>query len=141
MAIFATRRKCEVTRRWAASESSCSRQRLASMYSSCGWSMGNLRISSRYRDSPPSAAIIGSAEAILFLLLAPLVSRPNCDRKCQPQAEQYHRPDFGRKRAGETTLIEHLGDQAAVCEAQPADDSHANAGDAPGLPSGTLSQT
>src|SRR5829696_1521492 len=72
MAILATRRRCEVTSRCAASESPCSRQRLASMYSSLGSSIGNLRISSRYRDRPPSLASTGSAADAIILSFGPL---------------------------------------------------------------------
>src|SRR4051795_11929447 len=76
MAILATRRRCEVTSLWAASESPCSRQRLASMNSSLGSSIGNLRISSRYRDRPPSLASTGSAaDAILFSSIGSLKRR------------------------------------------------------------------
>src|SRR5258706_352549 len=78
MAILATRRRWEVTRRWAAAGSSCSRQRLASMNSSSLASIGNLRISVRYRDRPPSGDITESAvaEAILvFPLLGGVVGR------------------------------------------------------------------
>src|SRR5215510_5314577 len=39
--------------------SPCSRQRLASIYSSCGSSIGNRRISSRYRPRPDTAVMIG----------------------------------------------------------------------------------
>src|SRR4029077_17505655 len=49
MAILATRRRWLVTSLWAAARSPCSRQRLASIYSSCGSSMGNRWISARYR--------------------------------------------------------------------------------------------
>src|SRR5215212_2007385 len=63
MAILATSRRWLVTRRCAASRSPCSRQLLASMYSSCGSSIGNRRISSRYRERPDSAEIIGKAVA------------------------------------------------------------------------------
>src|SRR5712671_6158887 len=59
MAILATRRRWLVTSRCAASRSPCSRQRLASIYSSCGSSIGNRRISSRYRPRPDSAVMIG----------------------------------------------------------------------------------
>src|SRR6187455_2950654 len=61
MAILATRRRWLVTSLCAASRSPCSRQLLASMYSCCGSNIGNRRISSRYRDRPPSAVIIGIA--------------------------------------------------------------------------------
>src|SRR6516162_7843028 len=47
MAILATRRKWLLTSLCAASWSPCSRQRLASMNSSCGSSIGTCRISSR----------------------------------------------------------------------------------------------
>src|SRR5215471_21551191 len=63
MAILATRRRWLVTRRCAASRSPCSRQLLASIYSSCGSSIGNRRISSKYRDRPVSADRIGKAAA------------------------------------------------------------------------------
>src|SRR3954471_23702121 len=54
MAILATSRRWLVTSWCAASRSSCSRQRLANMYSSCGSSIGNLRISARYLERPDS---------------------------------------------------------------------------------------
>src|ERR1700730_5486962 len=63
MAILATRRKWLVTSRWAASRSPYSRQFLASMYSSCGSSMGNRRISLIYRARPDSAVRVGKAAA------------------------------------------------------------------------------
>src|SRR5713101_5418079 len=61
MAILATRRRWLVTSRWAASGSSCSRHRLASMYSSSGASIGNLRISRRYLPWFPSVELLGRA--------------------------------------------------------------------------------
>src|SRR5512147_1962058 len=65
MAILATRRRWLVTRRCAASTSPCSRQRLASMYSSSGSSSGNFRISWRYRVRLPSGVgTLGSDVAI-----------------------------------------------------------------------------
>src|SRR3954469_17606303 len=67
MAILATRRRWLVTRRWAASGSSCSCQRLASMNSSSFASMGNLRISDRYRLRPPSGDITDRALAAMVL--------------------------------------------------------------------------
>src|SRR5919112_1556857 len=60
MAILATRRRWLVTSRCAASESSCSFQRFASMYSSSGSSIGNLRISWRYRVRLPSPEMDGT---------------------------------------------------------------------------------
>src|SRR6516165_644175 len=54
MAILATSRRWLVTSRCAASGSSCSFQRFASMYSCSGSSIGNLRISCRYRVRFPS---------------------------------------------------------------------------------------
>src|SRR5260370_16594696 len=68
MGILATRRKWVVTRRWGASGSSCSRQRLASMYSSSGASIGNLRISRRYRPRFPSVEMLGRAEVVAMAL-------------------------------------------------------------------------
>src|ERR1700722_13004227 len=62
MAILATRRKWLLMSRCAASLSPCSRQRLASLYSSCGSSMGNRRILLRYRVRPDSVT-----EAIFVL--------------------------------------------------------------------------
>src|SRR3954466_7976167 len=71
MAILATRRRWLVTRRWAASGSSCSCQRLASMNSSSFASMGNLRISDRYRLRPPSGDMtlraLAAIDSPLFL--------------------------------------------------------------------------
>ena len=69
MAILATRRRWLFTRRRAASGSSCSRQRLASMYSSCGSRSGNFRISVRYLESPPSPG--EPARPRLLITLAP----------------------------------------------------------------------
>src|SRR3954471_12116467 len=66
MAIFATRRRWEVTSLWAASISWLSRQRWASDSSSSGVSIGNLRISWRYRERLPSGAIFRTAEATNF---------------------------------------------------------------------------
>src|SRR5262249_7143714 len=63
IAILATRRRWLVTSLCAASRSPCSRQLLASMYSSCGSNIGNRRISSKYRDRPVSADRIGKAAA------------------------------------------------------------------------------
>src|SRR5438132_862023 len=60
MAILATSLRWLVTSFCAASRSSCSRQRLASMYSCWGSSIGNLRISARYLDSPDSPLRTGS---------------------------------------------------------------------------------
>src|SRR5580704_18148313 len=64
IAILATRRRWLVTRRCAACGSSCSFQRLASMYSSSGSSIGNLRISCRYRVRLPSEETDGTERAI-----------------------------------------------------------------------------
>src|SRR5215218_6804821 len=71
MAILATRRRWEVTSLWAARSSPCSFQLLASWSSSSGVSIGNLRISCRYRERLPSGAIGRTdSEAIgnIFLL-------------------------------------------------------------------------
>src|SRR3569833_893930 len=57
MAILATRRRCEGTSVCAAAGSSCCCQRLASMNSSSLVSIGNLRISVRYRDRKPSGVM------------------------------------------------------------------------------------
>src|SRR5258706_7893953 len=65
MAILATRRRWLVTSRCAASVSWCSCQRLASMNSSSLASIGNLRISDRYRLRPPSGDITASALAAM----------------------------------------------------------------------------
>src|SRR5689334_7444924 len=67
MAILATRRRWLVTSRCAASGSWCSCQRLASMNSSSLASIGNLRISDRYRLRPPSGDITASALAAMVL--------------------------------------------------------------------------
>src|SRR5215470_4498333 len=85
MAILATRRRWLVTRRWAASGSSCSCQRLASMNSSSLASIGNLRISDRYRLSPPSGDITASA---LAAMLHPLTY----SRTLGPARPDAHRP-------------------------------------------------
>src|SRR5262245_48428533 len=77
MAILATRRRWLVTSLCAASRSSCSRQRLASMYSSCGSSIGNLRISERYRESPDSAVRIGSAAVRAIDVRPPFMKPPD----------------------------------------------------------------
>src|SRR3954468_16314817 len=69
MAIFATRRRWLVTRRWAAAGASCSCQALASMNSSSLASIGNLRISDRYRLRPPSGDI--TARALAAMVLSP----------------------------------------------------------------------
>src|SRR6516165_6061465 len=74
MAILATRRRWLVTNLCAASRSPCSRQRLASMNSSCGSSMGNRLISSRYRVRPDSAD--GIDKAALWAITAPSNSCP-----------------------------------------------------------------
>src|ERR1051325_7311089 len=63
MAILAPRRRWLGTSRWAASGSWCSCQRLASMNSTSLASIGNLRISERYRLRPPSGDITASALA------------------------------------------------------------------------------
>src|SRR4051795_8568693 len=70
MAILATSLRWLVTRACAASRSSCSRQRLANMYSSCGSSIGNLRISARYLERPDSPLRTGqlAVRAILSAL-------------------------------------------------------------------------
>src|SRR5581483_8112419 len=77
MAILATRRKWLVTSLCAASRSLCSRQRLASMNSSCGSSIGNRLISSRYRESPVSPDKMGSA-AVWAILAPSLFVPPRC---------------------------------------------------------------
>src|SRR5262245_64193239 len=78
MAILATRRRCEVTSLCAACVSPCSCQLLASMNSSSLASMGNLRISERYRCSPCSgdSASVSAVDAILVFepLLASVLS-------------------------------------------------------------------
>src|SRR5262249_11510236 len=74
MAILATSRKWLVTSLCAASRSPCSRQRLASMNSSCGSSIGNRRISSRYRVRPVSPDKMGSAA--VWAMTAPSIYRP-----------------------------------------------------------------
>src|SRR5438046_251614 len=76
MAILATRRRWLVTRRWAASGSSCSCQRLASMNSSSFASIGNLRISDRYRLRPPSGDITLRALAAIDYPLNSWTSGP-----------------------------------------------------------------
>src|SRR6202790_5818164 len=60
MAILATSRRWLVTSLCAASRSSFSAQRLASMYSCWGSSIGNLRISARYRERPDSPLRTGN---------------------------------------------------------------------------------
>src|SRR5215218_3868645 len=83
MAILATSRRWLVTSRCAASRSPCSRQLLASIYSSCGSSIGNRRISSRYRARPDSAVRTGkvAARAISALsTLKPPAWRATCRR-------------------------------------------------------------
>src|SRR5260370_27799594 len=68
--MLATRRRWLVTSRCAASEYSRSFQLLASMYSSSGSSIGNLRISWRYRVRFPSPERDGTESvAILVMLL------------------------------------------------------------------------
>src|SRR3569623_169967 len=69
MAILATSRRWLVTSRCAASGSSCSCQRLASMNSSSLASIGNLRISDRYRLRPPSGDM--TARALAAMVLSP----------------------------------------------------------------------
>src|SRR5437879_4704567 len=72
MAILATRRRWLVTRRWGAWGSSGSCQRLASMNSSSLASIGNLRISERYRLRPPSGDITARAlAAMVFIPFSP----------------------------------------------------------------------
>jgi hypothetical protein len=61
MAILATSRKWLVTSLCAELSSRCSRQRLASMNSSCGSSIGNRLISSKYRVRPVSPDKMGNA--------------------------------------------------------------------------------
>src|SRR5688572_9016527 len=90
MAMRVTRRRCEVTSLWAALLSACSCQRLASMNSSSGSSIGNLRISSRYRTSPPeSAAIVGS-----FAIISPSNRRlhdgASCSNRSPPDRLHYN---------------------------------------------------
>src|ERR1700751_724733 len=65
MAILATSRRWLVTSLCAASGSSCCCQRLASMNSSSFASMGNFRISERYRLRPPSGDITASVFAAM----------------------------------------------------------------------------
>src|SRR4029077_12239362 len=61
MAILATRRRWLVTSLCAEFSLPCSRQRFASMNSSCGSSIGNRLISSRYRVRPVSPDKMGNA--------------------------------------------------------------------------------
>src|SRR3981081_708299 len=61
MAILATRRRWLVMSFCAASRSPCSRQRLASMYSSCGSSIGKRLISSTQPVRQDYDAKIGKA--------------------------------------------------------------------------------
>jgi hypothetical protein len=70
MAIFATSRRCDVTSLCAASTSLWSRQRLESESSSSAESMGNLRISWRYREKLPAGSTLIRAEANGSLLLS-----------------------------------------------------------------------
>src|SRR5215467_13681744 len=94
MAILATRRRWLVTSLWAATRSPCSRQRLASIYSSCGSSIGNRRISSRYRDRPDSAVMIGKVAA--WAMTAP--SLMLCPRHRQAETpDRFHRAGWGRE--------------------------------------------
>src|ERR1700722_13488643 len=75
MAILATSRKWLVTSPCAASRSPCSRQLLASMYSSCGSSIGNRLISSRFLGRPVSPDRTG--KAAVWAMTAPFpCSRP-----------------------------------------------------------------
>src|ERR1700733_9127474 len=82
MAIFATRRKCEVTSLCAASISSLSRQRFERDSSSSGDSMGNLRISWRYRDRLPSGAMLRTAEATGGSFRRPRLDLPGMAQDC-----------------------------------------------------------
>src|SRR5579863_3841474 len=75
MAILATSRKWLVTSRCAASRSPCSRQRFASMNSSCGSSIGNRLISSRYRVRPVSPDKMGKA-AVWAMVAPSLIHAP-----------------------------------------------------------------
>src|SRR5215831_10724818 len=70
MAILATRRRWLVTSWWAASVSPCSCQLLASMNSWSLASIGNLRISDRYRLRPPSGDMTASAFAAMVYPLS-----------------------------------------------------------------------
>src|SRR5262249_30251279 len=79
-----------VTSWCAASGSWCSCQRLASMNSSSLASIGNLRISARYRLRPPSGDITASALAAAMVYpLTLLVGRPDrraCSARAPPAA-------------------------------------------------------
>src|SRR5580704_9533896 len=97
MAIFATRRKWLVTSRCAASRSPCSRQRLASMYSSCASSMGNRRILWRYRLRPDSAVSIGET-AVWAMTMSPCL--PADRRALVVRSEKYVRDDRGAIKLG-----------------------------------------
>src|SRR5689334_16084303 len=84
MAILATRRKWLVTSLCAALLSPCSRQRLASMNSSCGSSRGNLRISWRYRLRLPSGVRDDGRAgrlAVAALIAAPLSYADSSDKR------------------------------------------------------------
>src|SRR3977135_2269417 len=72
MAILATKRRGLVTSRCAASGSSRSFQRLASMYSSSGSNIGNLRISWRYRVRFPSPDRDGAERLAILTYDAPI---------------------------------------------------------------------
>src|SRR5258708_16776104 len=63
MVFWAPGRGWLVTSLWAATRPPCARQRSASINSSCGSSIGNRRISSRYRPRPDSAVMIGNVAA------------------------------------------------------------------------------
>src|SRR5208282_5988917 len=83
--ILATSRKWLVTSLWAASLSPCSRQLLASMYSSWGSNIGNRRISSRYLVRPVSPDRTGKAAvwamtSALSLFASPLLRQTVCRR-------------------------------------------------------------
>src|SRR4051794_8302471 len=118
MAILATRRKWEVTSLCAASRSPCSRQLLASMYSCCGSSIGNRRISSRYRDRPDSAVRIGSAAARAILApsillppmiggrLAPDASEPSAPMLCNREMRSHS--NIQDKGVGQKTTRRHV---------------------------------
>ena len=75
MAILAASRRCEVTSLCAASRSPWSTHALASMNSSSGSSIGNFRISERYRLSPCSGDGAGR-DAYVFAILSVLIERP-----------------------------------------------------------------
>src|SRR5215475_11905587 len=93
MAILATKRKWLVTSLCAATRSPCSRQRLASIYSSCGSSIGNRRISSRYRDKPDSAVMIGRVAD--WAIIAPSLCWAPGDRQAEAPRRSLSRVEPG----------------------------------------------